>query len=231
MMVIWNQDEFGSWHGMQQSAKVAVCWLHGLGASADDFKSVVDFLAVKLDFEADWYLPQAPNIAVTINGGMVMPAWYDIYSLTDFSQQDLAGMNASAAKLSLWFQQQIQKGISPNNIIFVGFSQGGALALYSALSGAIKAGNILGLSTYLPAVEYLSGIDVFNGFRLKLMHGKQDEVITAATAVACANKLSTLLARKIEVEWFDMGHSLSEQQLQSIVRWFNCAVIASEKKS
>ena len=125
-MSAWFLGADNSWSLSSDKAKKAICWLHGLGASSADFKEFVNAINQYADIGCNWYLPQADNIAVTINNGYVMPAWYDIYSLTDFSQQDIKGMQVSAEKLAKWVDMQHARGISAENVSIVGFSQGGA---------------------------------------------------------------------------------------------------------
>jgi phospholipase/carboxylesterase len=111
---------------------------------------VVDELGVRV------ILPHAPHMPVTVNNGMVMPAWYDIRG-NDFGQaQDEQGIRASAARLEALITRETERGISPERIVLAGFSQGGAIALYTGLRHAKRLGGLLALSTYLPMAEHLA---------------------------------------------------------------------------
>ena len=105
-----------------------------------------------------YVFPHAPMRPVTINGGFVMRAWYDITQLPPPAltrtgnnvHQDAAGISASQAAVEELIAQEVANGIAPANIILAGFSQGGAIVLHTALRQTVPLGGVLALSTYLP---------------------------------------------------------------------------------
>jgi len=111
----------------------AVIWLHGLGASANDFPPIVPELDLSSDRAIRFIFPQAPNRPITINGGMVMPGWYDIKGMDIKDKQDAIGMAESQSMLLAIINQQVELGVPSENIIVAGFSQGGAVAYHTGL--------------------------------------------------------------------------------------------------
>jgi len=134
----------------------SIIWLHGLGADGQDFVPIVNEL--NLPVAVRYIFPHAPMRPVTVNGGFVMRAWYDITreppsSLTrtgSDAHQDAAGIRASQTAVEALIAQEVASGIAPGNIILAGFSQGGAIVLHTALRQAAPLGGVLALSTYLP---------------------------------------------------------------------------------
>ncbi len=108
----------------------SVIWLHGLGADGHDFAPIVEKLNLA---GVRFILPHAPVMPVTLNNGYEMPAWYDLYGLGIESRQDEAGIRASELKIQALIAKEIARGIAPGNIVLAGFSQGGAMALHTAL--------------------------------------------------------------------------------------------------
>ena len=211
----WNNIN-GSYTSEVSQPKGAICWLHGLGANAKDFKVLADLITSGSDLAINWFLPQASSMAVTINQGMVMPAWYDIYSLDDFLAQDLAGMQTTAKMLINWCLQQMALGISPENIILIGFSQGGAQALYTALTAEFVLGLVIGIGTYLPVAYHLETIQLTE-VDIIMLHGRDDEVISPTVAQASVNKLNMLLPHTVELNWYNTGHNICHEQLNKLL--------------
>ena len=130
-----------------QSVTSTIIWLHGLGANGRDFETIVPSLPNQ---HTRFIFPHAPEHPITINDGMIMPGWYDIYSLDSTSEQDTQGIHESEQLLSQYIAMEIEQGIDSSNIILAGFSQGGAIALHTGLRYPKTLGGILALSTYLP---------------------------------------------------------------------------------
>jgi len=206
----------------------SVIWLHGLGASGDDFVPVVPELQVPTDLGVRFIFPHAPVRPITINGGMEMRGWYDITSL-DFSErkQDVAGTLASSKAIEQLMEREIERGTAAENIILAGFSQGGAIALYTALTSRYRVGGVLALSTYLPLSD-----EVFNTMQARpeaqdertslpifMAHGSHDEVILLQYAEASKTSLT---AAGFTVEWstWPMPHSVIPEEIAAMARWF-----------
>lgn len=158
---------------------MSVIWLHGLGADGNDFVPVVPHLQLPQDIPTRFIFPQAPVRPVTVNGGYMMRAWYDILDMTLDRKIDLAHMLRSAEYCESLIEGEISKGVASENIFLVGFSQGGAVALHAALRSKYRLGGLICLSTYLVGEEKLKAelseanraIEVFWG------HGEHDDVV------------------------------------------------------
>lgn len=196
----------------------SIIWLHGLGADGQDFVPIADEL--KLPVAVRYIFPHAPQRPVTINGGLVMRAWYDIASQSIDAQQDAAGIRASQSLVEALIAQEVARGIAPHNIFLAGFSQGGAIALHTALRQTVPLGGVLALSSYLPLAD--SAVrEVLASTRatpIFMAHGRSDPVIPYALGAASRD---ALLKFGYAVEWHEyaMQHSVCEEELRDIEAW------------
>ncbi|MFK7995107.1 MAG: alpha/beta hydrolase [Granulosicoccus sp.] len=199
----------------------SVIWLHGLGASGHDFEPLVPELNLLERPGVRFVFPHAPIRPITINGGAAMRGWYDINSLDfDEREQDTAGIRESAAHVNALIDAEIARGIPSTNILLAGFSQGGAVALFTALTTAHKLGGIMALSTYLPIQEAALQELTEHGRQLPVFmaHGQFDDVIQ----IHYAEQSHTVLAEQgIEVQWhsYAMAHSVSSEEVTDISAW------------
>lgn len=192
----------------------SVIWLHGLGADGHDFEPVANKLNLP---NVRFILPHAPEMAVTRNSGYIMPAWYDLYDVTGDSKEDEAGIRISQTYINALIQKEIDRGIPANRIVIAGFSQGGAIALHTALRYPKKLGGILALSTYLPIKTKLAaeanpanaGIPIF------MAHGVYDDVISLEL---CKISLHALQSNHLVVNWheYNMAHSVCAEEIVDI---------------
>lgn len=196
----------------------SIIWLHGLGADGHDFEPIADEL--DLPVAVRYIFPHAPMRPVTINGGFVMRAWYDIAGPSLDAQQDRHGIRASQAAVEALIAQEISRGCAPGNIFLAGFSQGGAIALQVAVRQSIPLGGVLALSTYLPLADSVAD-EMQPGSRATpvfMAHGLSDTVIPCASGVASRE---ALLGFGFAVTWHEyaMGHSVCEEELRDIETW------------
>ena len=200
----------------------AIIWLHGLGASSNDFPPVIPYLRLNPDPAIRFVFPQAPDRPVTINGGMRMPAWYDIKGTKITDKEDLQGMTASRNTLEDLITEQINNGIPGEHIIIAGFSQGGAVAYYTGIRSKHKLAGILALSTYLPFVAQAADehLEVNKQTPIFSNHGLQDTVVPIQIGKSSVEALQTL---GFNVQWktYAMGHEVSMEQLRDIGQWIN----------
>jgi phospholipase/carboxylesterase len=198
--------------------RLAVIWLHGLGADGHDFEPIVPELrgagAIRYVF------PHAPQRAVTINGGYVMRAWYDIFGFEPGAAEDAAGIRASAAAVTKLIDREIERGIPADRIVLAGFSQGGAIALQTALREPRALGGVLALSTYLPLAATLANerSEANAGVPIFMAHGSADPVLPIALAERSRRALEAL---GYSVDWhvYPMPHSVSPAEIQAIDTW------------
>ena len=196
----------------------AVIWLHGLGADGFDFVPVAEALA--LPTPPRYLFPNAPLRPITLNGGMPMRGWYDILSLDRNGLQDETGVRASAARVDGLIQAQIEAGIAAERIILAGFSQGGAIALHTALRHPLRLGGLLALSTYLPLAGQLASEASATNRDLPILmcHGTRDPVLPAKLG---EDSRDALRAMGYSVQWQDypMEHQVCLEEIELIGSW------------
>lgn len=200
--------------------RASVIWLHGLGADGHDFEPVAPELGLPAGAGARFIFPHAPFMAVTINGGQRMRAWYDIRCADLRQQEDIAAIRASAELIERYIQAEQASGIPASRIILAGFSQGGALALHTGLRYADSLGGIIALSTYLPLADRLraEATDANRVSPVFIAHGRADPVIPLAHGQATAEALRQA---GYAVDWheYEMPHSVCPQEITAIGAW------------
>jgi len=200
----------------------SVIWLHGLGADGHDFESVVPELTLNKAEQINFIFPNAPIQAVTINGGMQMPSWYDIIDASLEREVAVEDIYISSAQIEQLIQKEIDKGIKAENILLAGFSQGGVIALHTGLRYPQKLAGIMALSTYLPTTEQLKTerAAINNDIPIFMAHGTMDPVVHLAIA---KQALSHLKAMDYPVSWheYPMQHSLCMEEIMGISHFIN----------
>lgn len=206
--------------------RFSVIWLHGLGADGHDFEPIVAELNFKNKNNTRFVFPHAPSMAVTVNNGMVMPAWFDIVAPRIDSEQDEKGIRFSAAQISQLIETEISRGIESKNILLAGFSQGGAIVLHTGLRFNKPLAGIMALSTYLPLDTFVSTeADAANKkIPIFYAHGNNDPVIPIALA-EMSKKFLTKLGYKIDWHSYPMEHSVIPQQIEDISKWLDKTLI------
>ncbi|KAJ1836403.1 hypothetical protein LPJ63_000327 [Coemansia sp. RSA 2711] len=157
----------------------SVIFIHGLGDSGYGWEPVAQILSRSLP-HVKFVLPHAPEQAVTLNGGFRMPSWYDIRSLDKIAaNEDEDGMNASMRKINELVRTEIDAGIPANRIVLGGFSQGGAMALFTGLQSELQLAGLAVLSGYLPVRERIMARATDASKRMPVFHGHgtADEVV------------------------------------------------------
>lgn len=198
----------------------AVLWLHGLGADGHDFEPVVPALGLPAGPGVRFVFPHAPVMPVTINGGMAMRAWYDVYALEGARREDEAGIRASQARVETLIGRERARGVPAGRLVLAGFSQGGAIALQTGLRHPERLAGILALSTYLPLAGTL-GAEAHPANRdvpILMAHGTHDPLIP----VARARRSRDLLAGAgYGVEWreYPMPHAVSDAEIADVGAW------------
>ena len=194
--------------------------MHGLGADGNDFVPIVRELDLPSGAAIRFIFPHAPTRPVTINGGYVMRAWYDIVNADLTRREDESGVRMSQRQIEAIMAQEKARGVAASNIVLAGFSQGGAIALQTGLRHGERLGGILALSTYLPRADSVTGerSAANQGVPIFMAHGVQDPVIALARAEASRDKLASL---GYAVEWHEyrMPHSVCPQEVLDIGTW------------
>ncbi|OLC01136.1 MAG: carboxylesterase [Candidatus Rokubacteria bacterium 13_1_40CM_68_15] len=201
------------------SPRAAVIWMHGLGADGHDFAGI-ERQVTPPGAAVRYVYPHAPMMAVTINNGYVMRAWYDVFGAAGERREDEAGVRASQARVEQLIAREKSRGIPARAIVLAGFSQGGAMALHTGLRHPERLAGVMALSCFLPVARTLAAeasapnrdVPIF------MAHGVADAVIPVTRARAARD---TLLGLGYKVEWheYPMAHSLCPQEIEDIATW------------
>ena len=195
----------------------AVVWLHGLGADGNDFAGLVPELDLRNCPPIRFIFPHAPSIPVTINGGYVMPAWYDIRGTDLTSRQDEAGIRVSELAIVALIDREIARGIPASRVVLAGFSQGCAMALHTGLRFPQALAGIVALSGYLPLADQFAGERSPANAKTPVFmaHGSQDPVVIPARGEASRDLLGGL---GYDIEWhsYPMPHCVHPREIADI---------------
>jgi phospholipase/carboxylesterase len=194
--------------------------LHGLGADGNDFVPIAQELDLSAVGGARFVFPHAPMRPVTMNGGYVMRAWYDIAGTPQARVEDEAGLRASQAQIEALIAREVARGMPAQRIVLMGFSQGCAMTLLTGLRHPDRLAGLVGLSGYLPlaartaAERSAANADV----PILLAHGRDDPMIALDRATASRD---ALMALGYDIEWHDyaMPHSVCMDEIADLNRW------------
>jgi len=194
--------------------------LHGLGADGNDFVPIAQELDLASVGPVRFVFPSAPTRPVTINGGYLMRAWYDILGTEVARREDEAGLRASQAQIEALIANERARGVKANRIVLAGFSQGCAMTFMAGLRHGERLAGLLGMSGYLPLADLTAtersaanaDVPIFQA------HGSADPMITMARATASRD---ALIALGYPVEWhaYPMPHSVCPQEIVDMNRW------------
>lgn len=195
--------------------------LHGLGASAEEFRDVAEMLGPFGKTNVEYALPQAPRLPVTVNGGLKMPAWFDILTMTG-ERQDAEGIHRAAREIEEIVAEMHGRGIAYKRIFVAGFSQGGAVALHRAVRSPQPLGGVVALSSYLPLItEYpLAATVGGRATPVFMSHGEYDSVIPLKYMRASRRALEQAGVDVVSRE-YPLGHSFDARVLADLSLWLS----------
>jgi phospholipase/carboxylesterase len=195
----------------------SVIWLHGLGADGRDFAALVPELSLDSCPPIRFIFPHAPSLPVSINGGYVMPAWYDIRGSDLISQQDDTGIRNSERAICALIDQELTRGIPATRIVLAGFSQGCAMALHTGLRFPQKLAGIMALSGYLPLADRFAAERTAANASTPIFmaHGSQDPVVAPSRGEASRDQL-TKLGYAVRWHTYPMPHSVHPREIADI---------------
>ena len=203
-----------------EQVDASIIWMHGLGADGHDFAPIVPELRPAQKPGWRFVFPHAPVRPVTINNGMSMRAWFDILALDRHARQDEAGIRESAAHIEALVKRERQRGIASQRIVLAGFSQGGAMALHTALRHAEPFAGIVGLSCYLPLQPQFDAEaqTVNKDTPVFLAHGLLDPMLPAFLGEEARD---FLLQRDYSVSWhgYPMMHAVCPEEIHDLSVW------------
>ncbi len=204
------------------AADACVIWLHGLGADGKDFFGIVDELGLPINHAVRFIFPSAPFLNITINNGMLMRGWYDIFDLSMVRKEDAAGMKQSQAIINDIIKDQLAKGIPSQRIILAGFSQGGAMSLYAGLRYPTTLAGIICLSAYLPLISELAAEKSPHNQTTPIFmaHGIFDPVVPYNMGHTAYEYLNS---NNYNVTWnsYPMAHTLCIEEIVAIGQFIN----------
>lgn len=206
----------------EAAVDATVIWLHGLGADANDFMGITDQLGLADTHGVRFIFPNAPYLEVTVNQGYKMRAWYDIYDVNLLNREDESGIKQSQQRLEQIIQHELDQGIDSKRIILAGFSQGGAMSLYTGLRHERPLGGIMVLSAYLPLAANFSAEQFINNRKVPIFmaHGLFDPIVPFSVGQATCKQLQT---ENYAVEWktYPMEHTVSMDEIHDIGNFVN----------
>jgi phospholipase/carboxylesterase len=200
--------------------RAAVIWMHGLGADGHDFEPIVPELELRGAPPIRFVFPHAPLRPVTINGGAVMRAWYDVSNALGTRREDEPGVRTSQRNIEALIAREKARGLAAGEIVLAGFSQGGAMALQTGLRHPERLAGLLVLSSFLPLPDTIAAeasaanrdVPIF------MAHGTHDPMIPLARARESRDRL---LALGYRVEWreYPMPHAVCAEEVADLSAW------------
>ena len=209
-------------HGAAPVASIVV--LHGLGADGSDFVPVAQALDLRSVGAVRWVFPSAPVRPVSINGGYAMRAWYDIFAPSADPAvarlEDTPGLRASQAIVQQLIDREMERGVPPERIVLMGFSQGCAMTLLAGLRAPQRLAGLVAMSGYLPlaASTAVERSEANRGLPIFMAHGAHDEVVVPQRGEAARD---LLLGQGDAVQWhsYPMGHEVCGEEIQDLQAW------------
>jgi phospholipase/carboxylesterase len=202
------------------SPRVAVIWLHGLGADGHDFEPIVPEMDLPSDVAIRFVFPHAPMRPVTVNNGMVMRAWYDVSLAGGRRQEDEPGVRESERQINALIAREKERGVPPAATFLFGFSQGGAMALHSGVRYPDRLGGIAALSCFLPLADTIAteASPANRDVPIFMAHGTHDPLIPVERG-AQARDLLVALGYRVEWHEYRMPHSVCAEEIVDLSAW------------
>ncbi len=203
-----------------ETAGASVIWLHGLGANGHDFEPIVPELGLGDDTSVRFVFPHAPQIAVSINNGMKMPAWYDITDLNLGRKIDQTQLQQSAKEIENLIARENERGVPSQKIIIAGFSQGGAVGYEIALSYQDTLAGLIALSTYFATKETVQYSTANKSLPIFIGHGTHDQMVVSNLGVS-AHEILKEKKYPVEYHTYEVAHGVNLQEIKDIGIWIS----------
>jgi phospholipase/carboxylesterase len=201
----------------QEPAKACVIWLHGLGADSSDMVGLVEQLTV-INVALRHVFIDAPARPVTLNGGMVMPAWYDILGFELVDREDKLGIKDSELLIRQLIDSQLKDGFDVGQIILAGFSQGGAMALHTAITTSGRLAGIIALSSYIPLIRDTNPV-LDKATPIFMGSGQFDPLVLPKWTQASKDWLLEKGYEHLSYHQYPMEHSICFEEIKDLSLW------------
>lgn len=202
----------------QQPITRSVIWLHGLGANGHDFEPIVPELGLNGDHGVRFIFPHAPAIAITVNNGYVMPAWYDIFEMSLDRKIDIEQIEQSSQRIKALIEREIARGSASEHIVLAGFSQGGAVAYQTALTYDKPLAGLLALSTYFATKDTIKLNPINQTLPIAIHHGTHDPIVPGILAQQATQWLQTH-NYAASYHTYPMAHQVCAPEIKTIGAW------------
>lgn len=206
----------------QQQAKACVIWMHGLGADASDMAGLAQQLKLN-ELPVRHIFMDAPVRPVTLNNGLAMRAWYDIVGLKLTDREDKDGILASEELIRQVFDSQIKDGFSSNQIFLAGFSQGGAMALYTALHMTTPLAGVIALSAYLPLADKCKP-ELPKNTAMFIAGGQYDPLVLPVWVKQTTDWLTTAGYTELTQHSYLMEHAICAEEIDDLSNWLSSRI-------
>lgn len=208
----------------ENSADATVIWLHGLGASGYDLEPIVPELALPVRAAVRFVFPHAPSIPITINGGYIMPGWYDIREMDVNRKIDEEQLLASAHAVHALVDREIESGIDSRRIIIAGFSQGGAVGYQAALTYPRPLAGLLAMSSYFATAESMEPDPANRALAIAIYHGTADLMVPESLGRQSCLQLLEMGYSPI-YKSYPMDHAICAEEIADISQWLQNALL------
>lgn len=206
-------------HTPGEGAERSVIWLHGLGASGNDFAPLVPHIDLP---RTRFVFPHAPARPVTVNNGYVMPAWYDIVTMERGpGREPEADVREASEMVEALIAREHERGVPSDRIVLAGFSQGAAMTLHTGLRHPEKLAGMMVLSGYLVLPDRLDAEahEANQDTPMFFGHGSRDDVVPMAGGRNAFERVGA--ERRAEWNAYPMGHELCAEELRDLTRWLH----------
>ena len=196
--------------------EATLIFMHGLGDTGKGWDDTMRQIQGRFP-SLKMVLPSAPKVPVSLNGGMKMPAWYDIKGLGARSNETCDGIDASFSRIQDLIKSE--RAAHPGKKVFLGgFSQGGAMTLYTGLQQAEPLDGLIVLSGYMPCpAGFESKAVQAKTVPILMCHGDADQIVKLDWATQSKEGLEKL-GYKFDFNVFrGLPHSLNNNELDKIM--------------
>ena len=189
---------------------------HGLGDTADGWLDIAEELAEQLP-HVKFVLPTAKTQPVTLNGGERMPSWYDIVGLQSRATETCDGIEDSREYLTELARVSMPPGVGFERLILGGFSQGGAMSIYTGLQLQEAIAGVVSLSGYLPNARKFRVSEQAKKTPVFMAHGTHDGVVQYTWALDTEKEIRDQGVESVTFKTYrGMGHSAVPEEIRDL---------------